>query len=356
MITFANAIRIATHEILKTYPHSLLLGLGVNDPKRVFGTTEGLVEEFGIERIIETPLSENAITGAALGLSMSGKLPILIHQRADFTFVAFEQMINQVAKMRFISGDKLKIPLIIRIIVGRGWGQGPNHAQSNHNILGSIPGLNVVAPSTPQDAHDLLIAAANSDTPTIYFEHRWLHQVETEELQCENVFEKNLSDAVIAKSGIDITMVGWSYGTEEAKVVANLLLKCGVSSEIIDLRNIRATSSRIILESIKKTKRLAIFDIGHKKFGIASEILSDLATQHKSLSHLHHIFSFGQEFSPAPSSPYLSHSHYVDIEHAAMQIAHSLKKQRELQEIIKGLNINRMVNFFDTPQKSFGPF
>ena len=174
-ITFAEAVREATVQAMEKDDSVLALGLGVTDPKGVFGTTLGLKEQFGRERVYDIPVSENAVTGICVGLAISGFRPILSHQRADFMLMSMDQIINNSAKWSYMFGGQSSVPLVIRTIVGRGWGQGPQHSQNFQAMFAQIPGLKVVSPTTPYQAKGLMVAAIEDPDPVMFIEHRWLH-------------------------------------------------------------------------------------------------------------------------------------------------------------------------------------
>ncbi|MFQ5482693.1 MAG: dehydrogenase E1 component subunit alpha/beta, partial [Nitrospinaceae bacterium] len=174
-ITFSQALHEAADHCLAEDPSVYVLGLGVPDPKGVFGTTAGLQEKYGPDRVMDMPVSENAMTGVAIGSAMTGMRPIMTHQRIDFMLLSLDQVINNAAKWHYMFGGQLKAPLVIRLLVGRGWGQGPQHSQSLQALFAHIPGLKVVCPFSPHDAKGLLIAAVRDPNPVIFIEHRWLH-------------------------------------------------------------------------------------------------------------------------------------------------------------------------------------
>ena len=192
-LTYINYINQAFEESLRDDPKVLLFGLGVGDVGAVFGSTANLQSKHGSDRVFDIPLSENAVTGMALGLAMQGFRPVMMHQRADFSFTSAEQIINQIAKTSYLSGDTYKVPLVIRMIVGRGWGQGPTHAQSPHSIFSHVPGLRVVAPATPLDGYHLMKESITSDDPVIFIEHRWLHQ--TVERSMSSLLKQSINQA-----------------------------------------------------------------------------------------------------------------------------------------------------------------
>ena len=190
-IKFYQAIREAQEQLIKSNKNVMIMGLGVNDPKGIFGTTQGLSKKFGQKRILETPTSENAVTGVAIGASMMGLRPILTHQRVEFSLLSIEQIVNQAAKWNFMSAGEFKTPIVIRLIIGKGWGQGPQHSQSLETLFAHIPGLKVVCPSNPIDAKGMLISSIFDNNPVIFFEHRWLHNIKSE--VPNGYFKKNIT-------------------------------------------------------------------------------------------------------------------------------------------------------------------
>src|SRR5258708_18997424 len=174
---FHEALLDATDICVARDPNVYLMGLGVPDPKGIFGTTLGLQQKYGPKRVLDMPVSENGMTGVALGSALVGMRPILTHQRLDFALLAMEQMVNQAAKWHYTFGGELKVPMVIRLIIGRGWGQGPQHSQSLHAWFAHVPGLKVVMPATPADAKGLFIASVEDNNPVIFIDHRWLHNI-----------------------------------------------------------------------------------------------------------------------------------------------------------------------------------
>ena len=174
-VTYKEALLDAMNYCLDEDEKVHLFGLGVPDPKGIFGTTIGLQQKFGPERIFDMPTAENGMTGVAIGAALVGLKPVMTHQRVEFALLAFEQIINQAAKWHYMTGGAMKVPIVIRMIIGRGWGQGPQHSQSLEVFFAHIPGLKVVAPATPADAKGLLIRSIKDDNPVIFMEHRWLH-------------------------------------------------------------------------------------------------------------------------------------------------------------------------------------
>ena len=273
-LKFYEAIREATAISLQDDPSVYLIGLGVPDPKGIFGTTEGLQSKFGSDRVMDMPISENGMTGVAIGSALVGMRPILTHQRVEFALLSMEQIVNQAAKWFHLTAGKNNIPLVIRMIIGRGWGQGAQHSQSLESWFAHIPGLKVVMPATPYDAKGLLISAVEDNNPVIFMEHRWLHNTFGE--VPEEKYKVPIGEAKVINKGSDITIVSHSYMSIEALKSAKILKKHNVSCEIVDLRSLRPLDVNTIITSVKKTKRLLVVDNGWTKFGVSAEIISSI--------------------------------------------------------------------------------
>jgi pyruvate dehydrogenase E1 component beta subunit len=271
-ITFAQGVREALAEALAEDPRVYVMGEGVPDPKGIFGTTLGLAAEFGSERVLDMPLAENGMTGVAIGSALAGMRPVLTHQRVDFALLAMDQMVNNAAKWHYMFGGQLSVPLVIRLVIGRGWGQGPQHSQSLQAWFAHVPGLKVVMPTTPSDAKGLLLSSIRDDNPVIFLEHRWLHNVRGH--VPEGGYEVPLGRARVARPGRDLTIVSTSYSTLEALHAADWLAAIGVEAEIIDVRTLRPLDTDTILASVRKTGRLIAADTGWGFCGFSAEIVA----------------------------------------------------------------------------------
>lgn len=273
VIHFAEAIREAIDQSMAADPRVYMMGLGVPDPKAIFGTTAGLLTKYGPERVLDMPTAENGMTGVAIGSALVGMRPIMVHQRIDFALLAVEQLVNQAAKWRYMFGGRGgSVPLVVRLIVGRGWGQGAQHSQSLQSWFAHIPGLKVVMPTTPYDAKGLLMASIQDDDPVLFIEHRWLHGV-TGPVPAEP-YTVPLGQARVLREGKDLTIVALSYMSLEALRAAEHLATAGVSAEVIDLRCVRPLDEQAVLASVRKTGRLLAVDTGWKKAGVAAEIVA----------------------------------------------------------------------------------
>jgi 2-oxoisovalerate dehydrogenase E1 component len=274
-ITYAEALREAQDLCLSKYDNSYLMGLGVPDPKGIFGTTLGLQGKYGAERVFDIPLAENAMTGVAIGSAITGMRPILTHQRLDFALVSIDQIVNQAAKWHYMFNGLMNVPLVIRMIIGRGWGQGPQHSQSLQAWFAHIPGLKVVMPSSPYDAKGMLISAIEDDNPVLFIEHRWLHT--TIGYVPEGYFSVPLTGCSCIADGDEITIVSTAYAVNECRLARSELARYNISAQILDLRSINPIDYASIYDAVEKTRRLLIVDHAASVCGIASEVISRIA-------------------------------------------------------------------------------
>jgi pyruvate dehydrogenase E1 component beta subunit len=346
---FNEAIREAIDQSMEDDPSVYIYGLGVPDPKGIFGTTLGLQQKFGPDRVMDMPCSENAMTGVAIGSALAGLRPIITHQRVDFALLSMDQVVNQAAKWHYMFSGQKSVPLVIRMIIGRGWGQGPQHAQSLESWFAHIPGLKVVAPTTPNDAKGLLIASIRDNNPVIFFEHRWLHNI-TGEVP-EERYTVPIGKGKIVMEGSDITIVTFSYMVLESMKAAEFLKKRGIHCEIIDLRTLRPLDTGLLLTSIRKTGRLVVVDNDWKTGGIGAELVSVVAENEiRCLKESPRRIGFPE--CPSPTSPVLSAAYYPrakDIVKTVMQVMKREIRDDEIPSMHSGP--------VDIPDASFtGPF
>ncbi|WP_415275932.1 transketolase C-terminal domain-containing protein [Candidatus Pelagibacter sp. Uisw_116] len=277
IITFAEAVNEGLRFSLLKNKNLLCFGLGIGDPKEVFGTTKNLQKQFGDQRVFDIPTSENAMTGIAIGCAINRCPVVMTHQRLDFSLLSFDQIINNAAKIFYMFNGQFTVPITLRLIVGKGWGQGPTHAQSLQSLFAHIPGLKVVMPSNPNDAKKMLIQSIKDPNPVIYIEHRWLHD---QKGHVEKGFKsKKIGKANLLMKGNDITIVANSFMTTEALIAAKILKTNGIYADLIDLCSIKPMDEKAILKSVKKTGKLLVLDSGHDFLSIASEIISVVTTK-----------------------------------------------------------------------------
>ncbi len=271
-LSYVDAVCEATDQEMDRDPAVILFGLDVDDPKAIQGTTRGLVEKYGPERVFGTPLSEDAMTGVAIGAAMAGLRPIHVHIRMDFLMLSMNQLVNVAAKSSYMYGGKVKMPLVVRSMIGKSWGQGAQHSQGLYSFFMHVPGLKVVAPTNPYDAKGCLIAAIRDDNPVMYVEHRILH------FQKGPVPDKsytvNPGKARITAPGEDVTLVGISYMQLECLRAQRYLEDVGITAEVIDPIWLAPLDIDTIAESVKKTGRLCVVDNGWTTCGASAEIIA----------------------------------------------------------------------------------
>ena len=348
-LKFVEALNEALDLCMAKDPSVYVMGLGVPDPKGVFGTTLGLQEKYGPKRVLDIPLSENAMTGVATGSALAGMRPILTHQRLDFALIAMEQMVNQAAKWHYMFGGRSRVPMVIRMMIGRGWGQGPQHSQSLQAWFAHIPGLRVVMPATAHDAKGLLIASIEDDNPVIFLEHRWLHGISDH--VPEGLYRVPLGKARVVRAGGDVTIVASSYMLLESLRAADTLAQAGIQAELIDLRSLRPLDDAAILESVRKTGRLVVADTGGKAFGVSAEILA-LVTERAFADLKAAPQRVASPDFPAPTSPALSDGYYPRAGHIAAAVLGMVGREpsSSLFDVPEGRRL-------DQPDPSFtGPF
>ncbi len=354
IITGAAAIREAIDQSMAKDQRVFIVGEGVPDPKGVFGTSTGLREKYGKERVWDMPVAENGMTGAVIGAAISGMRPILVHQRLDFALLSLDQIINNAAKWFYMFGGQQSVPLVIRMVIGHGWGQGAQHSQNLHALFAHIPGLKVVMPSQPADAKGLLISSIQDPNPVIFLEHRWIHNA-TGDVP-KKMTAVPLGKANTVRRGSDITIVSSSYMALEAIRAADLLRKMGISAEVIDLRTISPLDEGAIFRSVKKTGRLMIVDSGWASGGIAGEIIARVATKHMDLLKEMPVRMCLPDM-PTPSAPALTKYYYPNIETIMMSVCKMLKK--DSAPVVKILSEDPALSAVphDVPNSSYmGPF
>lgn len=269
-ISHAEAIREALDQALAHDERVFIMGQGVDDPGGLFGATLNLHKKYASDRVFDTPLSENALTGVAIGSALVGMRPFYCHNRPDFLLITMDQIVNHASKWNYMFGGTVKVPLVIWAVTARGWGSAAQHSQALQGLFMHIPGLKLVMPATPYDAKGLIISSIADDNPVIILEHRWLFKQKG--YVPEELYSVPLGKGVIRRQGTHVTIVAISYMTVEALRAAEKLASAGISAEVIDLRTLKPLDEEIIINSIKKTGRLVIADTGWKTGGVSAEI------------------------------------------------------------------------------------
>ena len=349
-ISNIEGINQALHYSMKKDKHVITYGLGATDPGKIFNTNRDLLEKFGPKRVFDTPTSENSLVGMGIGASMLGIKSIITSQRIDFITLAMDQIINGAAKWHFITGGRLNIPIVLRLIVGRGWGQGATHSQNFHSLFSSIPGLKIVMPTFPSDSKSLLIESIFDKNPVIFIEQRWTHNIKEKISKIDNKIK--IGKSKVLKKGKDITIIGQSYSTIQALRVSKILSEQGYDAEIIDLISIAPLDKTTILKSVKKTGRVIILEIGSSFSSVGSEIIS-LITQElfKFLKDKPIVMSF-------PNMPNISSSKVsAKLYYNELDILKKIKG-KYFPNIKISNDISKKINLYpDIPNKEFeGPF
>lgn len=270
LLTYREALSEAFVQGFARDSRLFMMGCGITDPKGIFGTTVEVAKQFGKKRVFDVPLAENAITGIAVGAAIAGLHPVMVHQRSDFLLLTMDQIVNHAAKWKYMCGGKLSVPLLIRSIVGRGWGQAAQHSQNLHTLFAHVPGLKVVLPSDAYDAKGLMLRSLSTDSPVLFIEHRWLHETKTE--VPEEPYEIPLGKAGIKREGEDVTFVALSHMVVESLKAAEELAKEGIQAEVCDLRTLSPLDWKTVMNSVCKTGRVIVADTSWKTFGASAEI------------------------------------------------------------------------------------
>ncbi|OFX12485.1 MAG: acetoin dehydrogenase [Alphaproteobacteria bacterium RIFOXYD12_FULL_60_8] len=309
LLSYVNALREAVEQEMERDPSVFVIGLDVDDHKAIQGSTKGLVQKFGPERVMATPLSEDAMTGVCIGAAMAGLRPIHVHIRMDFLLLCMNQLINMAAKSHYMYGGRVKVPMVARSMIGKSWGQGAQHSQALHSLFMHIPGLKVVAPATAHDAKGCMIAAIRDDNPVIFVEHRLLYF--SESYVPEAPYEVPFGKARVVTKGSDITIVGISNMLLECLRAQELLKEVGVSAEIIDPISLLPLDTDTIAASGAKTGRLLVVDNGWTAAGASAEILAAMA-ERPAGSRPEVMKRMGYAFTTCPTTPSLEEHFYAN--------------------------------------------
>jgi len=277
----------------------IMLGEDIGAAGGVFKQTDGLFTEFGAGRIIDTPISESGAFGIAVGAAMAGQRPVFEVMFGDFITLIMDQLVNQAAKLNYMSAGQFKVPLVVRTAVGIGGNLGPQHSQSLHAWSSHIPGLKVVMPSTPVDAKNLMVAAIRDDNPVLFFEDRMLYNLRGD--VPEGDYLVPIGSADVKREGSDVTIIATSRMVHTALAAADLLVKDGISAEVVDPRSLVPLDIATLVTSVKKTSRAIVVDGGYQQYGVTGEIAATIAEY--AFDHLDApVIRFGSADVPIPFS------------------------------------------------------
>jgi pyruvate/2-oxoglutarate/acetoin dehydrogenase E1 component len=306
-LSYVEAVREATDQEMERDPSVILFGLDVDDPKAIQGTTRGLAEKYGPGRVFGTPLSEDSMTGVAVGMALAGLRPIHVHIRMDFLLLAMNQLVNVAAKSRYMFGGKVSVPLVVRSMIGKSWGQGAQHSQALHSFFMHVPGLKVVAPTTPYDAKGCLIAAVRDDNPVLYVEHRILHHQKGP--VPEAPYAVPPGKARITAAGKDVTLVGISQMQAECLKAKEYLKDVGLSAEVIDPVWLSPLDTDTVAASVARTGRLLVVDNGWLTCGAGAEIITRV-TERLQGGRPFRVRRLGFAATTCPTAPSLEELYY----------------------------------------------
>ena len=311
-LTYAAALHRTMRGALAKLPHVIIMGQGVDDHKGTFGTTSGLAAEFGAERVMDMPLAEEGMTGIALGAALNGLYPITTHIRADFAFLATNQIINLVAKYKYMFGGLFEVPMLIRAVIGRSWGQGAQHSQSPQSQFAHVPGLSVVMPADAQAVVDMYpYIVERFRGPVLSLEHRLLYDLEF--TVAEGAARANPLASRLLRPGKDVTIVATSIMVLEARRAAAFMAEgAGIDCEVIDLVSPSHPDTEMILASVRKTGRLIVADTSWRPYGVAAEICR-MVCEADPTSLKAPAVSLGMAAAPCPTAKALEDAYYPTL-------------------------------------------
>lgn len=321
--TYCEALQEAQAQLLEADGNVFLVGEGLHEPNGVFGSVAGLVERFGPQRVMDCPLAENGMTGIAIGAAMAGMKPIFIHMRMDFLPMCLDQIVNHAAKWNYMTGGRVNVPLVVRSVIGRGWGSAAQHSQGLHGLFAQIPGLKVVLPSTPYDAKGLLIAAVRDGNPVMFCEHRWIYS--NTGYVPQEMYEVPIGKGVVRRKGRDATVVALSHMVWAACKASETLSQEGIEVEVIDPRSVRPLDSELICDSVSRTGRLIIADVASPSGGVSAEIAARVAESSAVAALKTPIRRLGFAETPTPCSPALEALYYPGHTHIAEAVRDCMK-------------------------------
>jgi pyruvate dehydrogenase E1 component beta subunit len=308
LLTYVDALREAVQQEMQRDERVFLFGLDVDDHKAIQGSTRGLVDDFGADRVFGTPLSEDAMTGIAIGAAMAGMRPVHVHIRMDFLMLCMNQLINIAAKSRYMYDGQVQVPLVVRCMIGKSWGQGAQHSQGLHAMFMHVPGLKVVAPSNAYDAKGCLIAAIRDNNPVIFVEHRLLYS--TDAFVPEQSYEVAFGKARVVAPGDAITIVGISNMLVECMRAHELLADIDINAEVIDPISLVPLDIETIVQSVRRTGRLLVVDNAWTNCGASAEIVARVAER---MSNKPVQFQrMGYAPTTCPTTPVLEREFYPD--------------------------------------------
>ncbi|MHB8164941.1 MAG: alpha-ketoacid dehydrogenase subunit beta [Methanoregula sp.] len=351
-VSYRDALYRTMHDALDQDQRVIIIGQGVDDHKGIFGSTLGLVEKYGKDRVIDTPLAEEGMAGVAIGAALNGLYPIQTHIRMDFTLVAMNQLVNHAAKYRYMFGGNFEVPMLIRMVIGRSWGQGAQHSQSLQSLFSHIPGLTVIMPSNSQSVLEWYpYAISKFKGPVIALEHRLLYDLK---FRVDNANAKASGipwASRIVRGGGDVTIVATSIMVLEALRAADYLSeKAGIECEVIDLNCVSHPDADLICSSVRKTGKLIIADTSWAAYGVCAEVCR-IVCEHNPQALKAPVISVGMQPAPCPTAKHLEDLFYPNLEGLVNDIAQLVTGKAN-----HGISLPREHSFADVYKHFRGPF
>lgn len=348
-MTYSEALFQTMRDALSQHPNVIIMGQGVDDHKGIFGSTLGLAHEFGPERVFDIPVAEEGTTGVAIGAALNGLYPIYTHMRADFALLAMNQIINLAAKYKYMFGGCLEVPMLIRMVIGRSWGQGAHHSQSLQSLFAHIPGLMVVMPASAQSVLETYpYVISEHRGPVIAIEHRLLYGLK---FRINGSFTDSPLKSRKVTSGKDVTIVATSIMVMEALRAADYLAqKSGIECEIIDLHCVSHPDADMILESVEKTGKLLVTDTSWQAYGVCAEVCR-IVCEHDPFVLEAPVSTLGMQPSPCPTAKTLEDMFYPNLATLTDAIAKLVTGQSD-----HGIPLPDEHSFADVYKHFRGPF
>ena len=350
IISYRESIFQSMENALKNHSRTLIYGLGVTDHIGIFGTVKGLEKKYGKNRVLETPIAEESMTGFALGLSLAKLYPIHIHIRVDFMMLAMNQLVNHIAKYRYMYGGLFQVPMLIRAVIGRSWGQGSQHSQSLQSLFAHIPGLTVIMPASAKSIMtSYQHAIENYPNPVISLEHRLLYEyqfdLDTDKVESEHPFSSRL-----IKEGKDITVIATSITVQDALRAARYIAESQkIDIEIIDLHCISHPNEKMIVDSVKKTGKCLVVDTSWESYGVCAEVARILST-HSSMPLKQPIETLSMSPAPCPTTKPLENIFYPSPRDIIGKIYSMCLSEKKIKYPLPSLkDINKEIQEFKGP-------
>ncbi|GJL57145.1 MAG: acetoin dehydrogenase [Nitrospirales bacterium] len=314
IISYRDALHWTMQDALQRHDSVLILGQGVDDHKGIFGSTTGLSQAFGADRVMDTPLAEEGMTGVAIGAALNGLYPIQTHIRADFSLLAMNQIINLAAKYKYMFGGRFDVPMLIRMIVGRSWGQGAQHSQSLQSLFAHIPGLQIVMPSSSQSILDTYPAVIDRYRgPVISFEHRLMYDLQFYVAPLSTRQETEPFGSRLVRPGEEVTIVATSIMVLEAmRAAEHLALVSDIQCEVIDLHCVSSPDWDLVMQSVEKTGRLVVADTSWREYGVCAEVCRVVAERNPGFLKAP-VVTLGMQPAPCPTAKCLEDLFYPDL-------------------------------------------